>query len=85
MKKNRIWIFGGTSSGKTTLAKRISSSLKLPYYSTDFMKYSKNFGKKFSEKTKTRKIKELSKKKKWVCEGTNFGEWVWLHLEKQIM
>ena len=74
---NRIWIFGGTASGKTTFANKLSRQLKLKHYTTDFMKYNKDFTKKFSEGTKERKIKELARKKGWICEGTNNSEWVW--------
>jgi adenylate kinase family enzyme len=81
-KMNRIWIFGGTASGKTTLATKIAKKLKLRHYTTDFMKYNKDFTKKFPEGTKERKIKELAKKKRWICEGTNNGEWVWPAFKK---
>jgi len=79
---NRIWILGGTNSGKTTFAKKISKKLRLRYYATDFMKYNKDFSKKLSEKLRDKKIKELARKKKWVCEGTNRAEWVWPAFKK---
>tara|TARA_Y100000034_G_C6791091_1_gene354200 strand:+ start:79 stop:570 length:492 start_codon:yes stop_codon:yes gene_type:complete len=82
MKAKRIWIFGGTASGKTTFTEKLSKKLKIPHYNTDFMKYNKTFTKKYSRKIKERKIIELSRKKKWLCEGTNFGEWVWPALKK---
>jgi len=79
---NRIWIFGGTASGKSNLADKISKKLKLKHYNTDFMKYNKDFTKKLPEGTKERKIIQLSKKKKWICEGTNNGEWIWPAFKK---
>lgn len=73
----KIWVFGGTGSGKTTFTKELSSILHLPYYNTDFMKYSKDFKVEYAEKTRRQNIIRLSKKKKWICEGTNAGDWIW--------
>lgn len=81
-KLNRIWIFGGTNSGKSTLAKQLSKKLKLKHYNTDFMKYNKDFTKKLPDGTKERKIKDLAQKIRWICEGTNNGKWVWPAFKK---
>ena len=43
MKLNRVFIFEGTGSAKTTLAKKISVMLKTPFYTTDNFVYRENF------------------------------------------
>ena len=50
----RLIIFGGTGSGKTTLAKHLSKKLKIPYYTTDQMvyKHPKSYKEKYSQKEK---------------------------------
>jgi adenylate kinase family enzyme len=77
MKKyNRIWILGGTGSGKSFLAKRLSGKLSLPAHTTDFFVYSKDFKKKYSPEIKSRKILEVSKRKKWIIEGVHRADWI---------
>ncbi len=74
--QNRIFIFGGTGSGKTTFARNLSKKLKIPFYTTDDMVY-KNLGKeKYTEKQKCENLKKVAKKRKWIIEGVHAGEWI---------
>jgi adenylate kinase family enzyme len=76
MKNKRIWIFGGTASGKTTLAKEISKKLKIPFYSIDNFVYKPGFCEKHSEKERDLKLKNASKKKSWIIEGVHRESWI---------
>ena len=76
MKFNKIYIFGGTGSGKTTLAKRLSNKLKIPYHSTDDFIYKGDWESKYSENQRDKKLKEFIKKKKWIIEGVHKEDWI---------
>lgn len=76
MKYNRIYIFGGTASGKTTLANKISAKLKIPVYSTDDLVYKQKWIKKYSEKEMNKKIQGILKLKKWIVEGVHRDIWI---------
>lgn len=74
---DRIFIFGVTCSGKTTLAKKLSVKLSTPFYTTDDMIYKKfDWDAKYSEKTRNDKVKQIAKKKKWIIEGTHRDNWL---------
>ncbi len=73
---NRIYIFGGTGSGKTTLAKKLSSLLKIPYFTTDEFIYKNNWSEKFTGKQRDTKLKKASNNKKWIFEGVHRGDWI---------
>jgi len=75
-KAKRIWIFGGTGSGKTTLASKLSEKLKIPFYTTDMMIYHKGWKKKYSEKKRDELMKTISRKNKWIIEGVHRGDWI---------
>jgi adenylate kinase family enzyme len=72
----RIFIFGGTGSGKTTLAKRLSKLSKIPYYTTDDMVYKIDWGHKRTEKEKKEILKQTAKKTKWIIEGVHGQTWL---------
>jgi len=71
MKDNRIYIFGLTASGKTTLAKDISKIKGIKIYPTDEMVYKKKWDLKYSEKTRNKKLRDVHKKSKWIIEGVH--------------
>ena len=73
---NRIFIVGGTGSGKTTLAKQLSKILRIHYYSTDDFIYKKKWETKYSEKERDNKVKAFANKEKWIIEGVHGGEWM---------
>jgi|APSaa5957512622_1039677.scaffolds.fasta_scaffold18766_2 adenylate kinase family enzyme len=76
MKIERIWIFGGVGSGKTTLANKISEKLELPHYSTDDFVYKKKWSEKYSKSAKIKKLGTVSKKTSWVIEGVPYSDWI---------
>ncbi len=76
MSYNRIYIFGGTASGKTNLAKKISKKLKIPTYSTDNLIYKRKWDEKYSDKEKNRRVLKLAKKKRWIVEGVHRKSWI---------
>ncbi len=82
MNYNRIYIFGGTGSGKTTLAKKISKKLNIPTYTTDDFVYKKRWTEKYSEEEKEENLIKTSKKSKWIIEGVHMGDWTIPALKK---
>ncbi|MEK6820154.1 MAG: hypothetical protein AABX71_00395, partial [Nanoarchaeota archaeon] len=76
MSYDRIFLFGGTGSGKTTLARKLSSILKIPLYSTDEFVYNGNWKTKYSQEERENKIKTVLKKEKWIIEGVHDAEWI---------
>jgi len=82
MNLNRIFIFGGTGSGKTTLARKISKKLEVPHYTTDHFIYKKNWTDKYTEKERDKKLKSVAVKKKWIMEGVHRGEWIYPAFKK---
>lgn len=71
----RINIIGPTSSGKTTLARKLSAEYKIPHYNLDYIFYEPIPGKKdrreLSESEWKGKLKEILKDKDWIIEGVN--------------
>lgn len=70
---NRILILGDSSRGKTTLAKKLSQKLIIPYYSTDDFYWRKKYTIKADEKEGRQKVMKVYKRKKWIVEGTSKG------------
>ncbi len=79
----RIFIFGATGSGKTTLANYLSKKFDLLHYTTDKLIYTgETWDKKYPEKVRDAKVKKISKEKKWVVEGVHRGEWIYPMFKK---
>ena len=75
---NKIHIFGGPGSGKTTLATKLSEELNIPHYDLDKIRYKeedKDYSLDEDEKIRDEKLKKILSKKKWITEGsyTNFA------------
>jgi adenylate kinase family enzyme len=66
----RIHICGGYGSGKTTLAKQVSSTLEIPFYSLDDFKYKVKYSRIRSVEERIRKLNEICDKREWITEGT---------------
>lgn len=66
----KIHICGIHGSGKTYLAKVLSSKLKIPYYSLDDLKYYVKWSKKRSIEEIRKKIKEIVNKEEWITEDS---------------
>ncbi len=83
MNLNRTFIFGGTGSGKTTLAMKMSTILKIPFYTTDNFVYKKTgWSEKYPEKVRDKNLKIAFSKKKWIIEGVHKGEWIYPAFKK---
>ena len=76
MKYKKIHICGTYGSGKTTLAKRLSKKLNIPYYSYDDIKYIIKFTKKRSVEERISMVKKITSKPKFITEGawSDYGE-----------
>lgn len=68
----RIDIIGSVSSGKTTLAKRISQRFNTPYYEKDNVvwKRTSSGDEKRSPRERDRCFNEIINKKDWIVEGS---------------
>ena len=67
---NKIIIAGDAARGKTTLAKKISEKLNLPYYSTDDALYEVKFTVFKNKQEALDEMQEIYNKDKWIVEGT---------------
>ncbi len=71
----RIHTIGGTGSGKTTLAKRLSRLLNIPFYEMDVVGWENGYGAERPLEVKLRDIHTIAIQPGWVTEGGHFG-WV---------
>lgn len=68
---NKIVIIGGPGTGKTTLAKDLSSILNINFYSLDDIRFKKDWQpRKKSDINK--KISYIFSQEKWIIEGNHF-------------
>jgi len=74
----RVYIFGGTGSGKTTLAKKISERLKIPFYTTDNFVYRDTWTSKYmcTDKQRDKNFQKVVGKENWIIEGVHRGDWI---------
>lgn len=73
----KIHILGGPGSGKSYAAKKLSHSLKVPYYDLDDLYWDKKanrYGVKTPQKIRDKKLKAIIKKNNWIIEGVYY-EW----------
>ncbi len=74
----RIHIIGAPGSGKTTYARKLATSKKLPLCHLDEI-YHDNSGsvsRKRSESERTRMASKIAATEKWITEGASFSDWV---------
>lgn len=64
----KIFIFGPPGSGKTTLAKKLHSDLRIPLYTLDDIFWNREKGTKNYEERKNI-IKKILLEKEWIIEG----------------
>jgi len=71
----KIYIFGSTGSGKTTIAKIINQKLHIPHFDIDqiFWKFEKG---KRDNVQRERKILEILPENDWILEGMYRDEWL---------
>jgi adenylate kinase family enzyme len=76
-KANRIYVIGVTCTGKSTLAKKLSNKLKLPFLSLDDIYYKRKIDIIRPKKEVRKIIRNKIKKNKWVIEGSySLSPWV---------
>jgi len=68
----KIYIIGSVASGKTTVAKKLSEKLDIPWYELDCIVYcdSKTERYKRTPEQQVEIIMNIDKSKKWIIEGT---------------
>lgn len=68
----KIYIIGIVASGKTTLAKKWSKVLDIPYYELDCIVYGKRSGVQYKRTPEQQLeiIKSIDQKGSWIIEGT---------------
>jgi adenylate kinase family enzyme len=74
----KIRIIGSVGSGKTTLARGLSSTLKIPYYELDSMvwKRGKNGDTRRTEEERIECLNKIIGSETWIMEGVHNEEWV---------
>ncbi|MBM7663975.1 adenylate kinase family enzyme [Solibacillus kalamii] len=74
----RIHIIGSVGSGKTTLAKEISSWLDIPYYELDNVVWirHKSGDKRRTEQEREEYLKSILQSDNWIIEGIHNEDWV---------
>lgn len=84
MKIKRIHIVGGPGSGKTFVAKKLSSLMKIPWFDLDDLYWdrsAKSYDIKTPEKLRNRKFKSILKKDEWIVEGVYY-KWTFPSFKK---
>ncbi|PPA70356.1 AAA family ATPase [Jeotgalibacillus proteolyticus] len=81
----KIHIIGSVGSGKTTLAKKLSSRLSIPFYELDNVVWERdsvNGDRRRAEKEREEYLTDLTNKESWIIEGVHNEEWVGESLRK---
>lgn len=68
----KILIFGIVASGKTTLAKKLSKELSIPYFEGDCIAWGFSNEKRYKHSDEEQKsiIEKIDKNESWIIEGT---------------
>ena len=91
----RVHIIGTCGSGKSFLAKKLSSLLKIKVYDLDDIFWKRKYDLKRDEETRAKLLKKIAKKDKWIIEGC-YSSWaeesirkcnllIWLDLSTHIL
>ncbi len=75
MRLNRVYIIGITGTGKTSLAKKLSSILKIKAYDLDDIFWKRKYDLKRDEKQRSKILNKIVKNKSWIIEGV-YTLWV---------
>lgn len=79
MAPKKIHIIGSVGSGKTTLAKEISSNFNIPYYELDdvFWIRRKSGDIKRPDEIREEYLKSIIQSESWIFEGVHNEDWVY--------
>ncbi|WP_281974962.1 AAA family ATPase [Halobacillus litoralis] len=74
----KIHIIGSVASGKTTLAKELSTKLGVPYYELDNVAWERNPGadRRRTDLEKRNYLNTIVRSESWIIEGVHNEEWV---------
>lgn len=75
---NKIHIIGSVGSGKTTLARELSTKLNIPFYELDNVVWirHKNGDVRRSEEERDKYLNTIINNENWIIEGVHNEEWV---------
>ncbi|WP_242705552.1 DNA topology modulation protein FlaR [Pontibacillus sp. ALD_SL1] len=74
----KIHIFGSVASGKTTVAKKLSHTLEIPYYELDNIVWDREPPEdvRRSEEERGGIVQEIIVSDTWIMEGVHLGSWM---------
>ncbi|WP_096155674.1 MULTISPECIES: P-loop NTPase family protein [Bacillus] len=74
----KIHIIGSVGSGKTTLAKELSSALNIPYYELDNVVWIRNNSSDIrrTEQEREEHLNAIIQSESWIIEGVHNEDWV---------
>ena len=74
----KVHIIGSVGSGKTTLAKELSTKLEFPYYELDNVVWMRkeNGDSRRTEEEREKLLHRIVQTDKWIIEGVHHDEWV---------
>lgn len=82
----KIRIIGACGSGKTTLAKKLSSRYEIPYFEIDNLIWDRSAdNKKFPEQTRDANLQSILERNAWIVEGVQTKEWTLKTIEEADM
>jgi len=81
LKYKRIHILGPSGCGKTYLADKLTKKLNIKSYDLDDLFFKKKYNLRRDEKERNELLEDISKKKKWIIEGT-YWKWISPSIEK---
>ncbi|QFT87548.1 topology modulation protein [Bacillus sp. THAF10] len=75
---NRIHIIGSVGSGKTTLARKLSTQYNIPYFELDNVVWERhpNGDRRRSEEERDHYLETIVEEKSWIIEGAHSLQWV---------
>ncbi|WP_409292655.1 AAA family ATPase [Peribacillus sp. SCS-37] len=76
--KRKIHIIGSVGSGKTTLAKRLSEELGIPYYELDNVMWERrpDGDRRRTEEERKAVLGDIHNKQAWIVEGVHNDDWM---------